>query len=167
MHAGCLVGLADGPGDLVWCLVTAGQEQDFRPCCHVLLLLYDSMHASKCVLLHALYGLERIAGSPRLCNLDNLKAHGIYLCDLPLWDMGADFVLMAEQRQVRGAHSQGGRWCVHGDGLTWRTCWVVMLQTLQATACSIRAVRLLSAVFRDVLTALATSRHGATGAANS
>jgi guanylate cyclase soluble subunit beta len=39
-------------------------------------------------------------GSPRLCNLEDMRQHNLYMCDLPLWDMSADFALLAEQRQV-------------------------------------------------------------------
>ena len=43
---------------------------------------------------------RRFIGSPRLCNLEDLEANGIFLSDIPPHDMAADFVLLAEQRQV-------------------------------------------------------------------
>jgi serine/threonine protein kinase len=39
-------------------------------------------------------------GSPRLSNLDEMRARGLFLSDFPLHDMARDFVLLAEQRQA-------------------------------------------------------------------
>lgn len=50
-------------------------------------------------------------GSPRLANLEEMNGHGLYLSDIPLHDMSRDFVLLAEQRQVRAERAgvcQGG-----------------------------------------------------------
>ncbi len=38
--------------------------------------------------------------SPRVSGLDDMKAKGLFLSDIPLHDMSSDFILLAEQRKT-------------------------------------------------------------------
>ena len=42
----------------------------------------------------------RFLGSPRISCLDELRLHNLFLSDFPTHDMGADFVLLAEERKA-------------------------------------------------------------------
>ncbi len=53
-------------------------------------------------------------GSPRLSTLEEMDTHGLYLADIPLHDMSRDFVMLAEQRQVRAGAAVGKRWGIGG-----------------------------------------------------
>jgi len=45
-------------------------------------------------------GALLLLASPRLSSLDDLQRHGLFLSDMPLHDMGRDYVLLAEQRSA-------------------------------------------------------------------